>query len=191
MMRALTAAFVALFIPELVSSKGAKLRPTEQQQQQGEQQQPRRLDVLVTNSDEYAETVVSIEAPPSKFAPGINPVEYTRITEALNRANELVELSKRLIQDERTIDKGREMMERAQRRFREVQDRIAKLSSSSADNEGGEGSLRKKFANHDIQAAREDEERAMDVARQVVRHLVQSDQDVSRLLHHEENVSIL
>jgi len=145
--------------------------------QQDEQPSPRRMDVMVGNSDEYAETVVSLQAP--KRLIGIGAHDHAKITSILATTKEMIATAKALIDNERTLTEGTNMMEEANVMFREVKDHISKrLLEGEEDHD----MIRRKYSDHDIQQAGEDEERAFDVARsvyEVVSHSETSDFNIA------------
>jgi hypothetical protein len=116
---------------------------------------------MVGNSDEYAETVVSLQAP--ERALGIGYYDHAKITSILSTTKEMISTAKALIDDERTLKEGTEMMEEANSMFDEVKDHIAKRALAAE----AQGRVRRKYSEHDIQQAEEDEGRALDVARSV------------------------
>ena len=125
------------------------------------QSAPRRLDVMIGNSDEYAETVVSLLAPERSLGIGLH--DHAKITSILSTTKEMIKTAKALIDDERTLKEGTEMMEEANSMFGEVKDHIAKRALEAE----AQGRVRRKYSEHDIQQAEEDEGRALDVARSV------------------------
>jgi hypothetical protein len=144
----LYAVVLAACMPQLVTS-----------QQHDDQFSLRRLDVMIGNSDEYAETVVSLLAPERSLGIGFH--DHAKITSILSTTKEMISTAKALIDDSRTLKEGTEMMEEANAMFKEVTDHIAKRNL-----EDQHGMLRK-YSEHDIQQVDEDEERALDVARSV------------------------
>ena len=146
----LYAVVLAACLPQLVTS-----------QQHDDQFSPRRLDVMVGNSDEYAETVVSLLAPERSLGIGLH--DHAKITSILSTTKEMINTAKALIDDERTLKEGTEMMEEANSMFGEVKDHIAKRALEAE----AQGRVRRKYSEHDIQQAEEDEGRALDVARSV------------------------
>ena len=122
---------------------------------------PRRLDVMVGNSDEYAETVVSLQAPERSL--GIGARDHAKITSILSTTREMISTANALLDDVRTLKEGTEMMEHANAAFREVKGHIAKRALAAE----AQGRDRRKYSEHDIQQAEEDEGRALDVARSV------------------------
>jgi hypothetical protein len=140
-------------------------------EQRNKEPASRRVGVMVGNSNKYAETVVSLQAP--KHSLGIGARNHAKITSILSTTKEVINTAKALIDDERTLKEGTEMMEHANSMFREVKDHIAKRALASK----AQSMVRRKYSKHDIQKAEEDEERALDVARSVfetVSHCAQS-----------------
>ena len=129
--------------------------------QHDDQPSPRRMDVMVGNSDEYAETVVSLQAPERLI--GIGAHDHAKITSILATTKEMIATAKALIDNERTLTEGTDMMEEANAMFREVKDHITKRLLEGED----QHMVRRKYSDHDIQQADGDEERALDVARSV------------------------
>lgn len=101
---------------------------------------------MVGNSDEFAETIVSIHPP--EIPAGFGYDEHAKITSVLATVKETIATAHALMNDERTLQAGSEMMEAANTAFREVKGHIAerKLHTQQTD---------------------EDKERGMNVARQV------------------------
>ena len=144
------AVLAACVMPRIVHSK-----------QRNNESAPRRVDVMVGNSDEYAETVVSLQAPERSL--GIGARDHAKITSILSTTKEMIIMANALIDDERTLKEGTEMMEEANAAFREVKGHIAKRALAAE----AQGRDRRKYSEHDIQQAKGDEERALDVARSV------------------------
>jgi hypothetical protein len=105
-----------------------------------------QLDVMVGNSDEFAETIVSIHPP--QIPAGFGYDEHAKITSVLATVKETIATAQALMNDERTLQAGTEMMEAANTAFREVTGHIAERKLH-------------------VQQTQEDEERGMNVARQV------------------------
>jgi len=144
----LYAAVLVACIPQIVTA------------QQDEQPAARRVDVMVDKSDEYADTVYSLQAP--KKALGFGYHDHAKMISLLSTSKEMVSTAKALIEDVRTLKEGTQMMEDANALFKEVTAHIAKRKLESEA-----GSIRRKYSAHDIQQAKEDEERGLDVARSV------------------------
>ena len=135
-------------MPQLVTS-----------QQHDNQFSLRRLDVMIGNSNEYAETVVSLLAPERSLGIGFH--NHAKITSILSTTKEMISTAKVLIDDSRTLKEGTEMMEEANAMFKEVTDHIAKRNLE--DQHG----MLENYSEHDIHQVDEDEERALDIARSV------------------------
>jgi hypothetical protein len=144
------AVLAACVMPQMVYSK-----------QRNNESVLRRVDVMVGNSDEYAETVVSLQAPERSL--GIGARDHAKITSILSTTREMISTANALLDDVRTLKEGTEMMEHANAAFREVKGHIAKRALAAE----AQGRDRRKYSEHDIQQAEEDEGRALDVARSV------------------------
>eukprot|EP00579_Thalassiosira_antarctica_P010624 CAMPEP_0201925756 /NCGR_PEP_ID=MMETSP0903-20130614/14883_1 /ASSEMBLY_ACC=CAM_ASM_000552 /TAXON_ID=420261 /ORGANISM="Thalassiosira antarctica, Strain CCMP982" /LENGTH=322 /DNA_ID=CAMNT_0048463469 /DNA_START=16 /DNA_END=984 /DNA_ORIENTATION=- len=148
------AAFLAVCTPQLATSQQYEASRTH-----------RGLDIEVTNSDEYATSVLTIQAP--ELSLGIGPDDHAKITAVLASTRELVETASVLIGNERTLKEGQDMMEKANAMFGEVKDHIRHINDILREEEETEqrSLLRKKYSDHDVQKAQGDDERALDVTR--------------------------
>jgi hypothetical protein len=144
----LYAAVLVAYMPQLVTS-----------QQRDVQFDPRRLDVMIGNSDEYAETVVSLQAPTKSLRIGFH--DHAKIMSIMSTTKEMINTANALIGDSRTLKEGTEMMEEANSMFKEVTDHIAKRKLED------DNVMLRKYSDHDIHQVEEDEERALDVARSI------------------------
>jgi hypothetical protein len=156
---ALCATILAAFMPQTVTA------------QHGEQIEPRRLDVMIGNSDEYAQTKVSIRAPERPVA--ISYKDHAKITSILSTTKEMINTANLLIENKKTFQEGTVMMEEANAMFREATGHIAQRMLLVDEDH----MVRRKYSEHDIQQAKESEERALDVARnifEVVSHAASS-----------------
>jgi hypothetical protein len=152
----LCAAILAAIMPRIVTARNG-----------GEKLEPRRLNIMIGNSDEYAETRVSLQAP--RHPVGISHKDHAKIASILSTTKEMISTANSLIDNEKTFQEGTEMMKEANAMFREVTDHLAQRMLA-----GDTDMVRRKYSEHDIQQAQEDEERAFDVARsvfEVVSHL--------------------
>ena len=111
----------------------------------------KQLDVMVGNSDEYAETIVSIHPP--QVPAGFGYDEHAKITSVLDTVRETIATARELMENEETHQAGTEMMEAANTAYREVTGHIAQRKLQDGDN---------------VQQTQEDEDRGMDVARKVL-----------------------
>ena len=140
------------------------------------------LEITTIKSDEYAESVITIK--PHGTLMGIGPVDHERITRILAKTRDMIDNAYELIQSERTLKEGQDMMTRANAMFGEVKDIIrsrvvpssSAVSGAAVSGEGGEMTvaddptrdlLRKKYADHDLDRVEEDEQRALDIARKI------------------------
>ena len=106
-----------------------------------------QLDVMVGNSDEFAETSVTLNAP--EIPAGFGVDDHAKITSVLDTVKETIATARELMENEETLQAGTEMMEAANTAFREVTGHIAKRKL------------------HD-QQTQEDEGRGMNVGRQIL-----------------------
>lgn len=128
----------------------------------------RRLELAVLNSDEFAESKLTTQS--SKYPRGISAQDHAKISSVLDTTMEMVETAKVLVQQERTLKEGKDLMDQANAMFREVKDHIRQrqvkdpaATHAVVDRE----LLRKKYSDHDIQDAAADEERGLDVSRRI------------------------
>lgn len=127
----------------------------------------RRRDLAVLNSDEFAEAVLTIQEPDVPV--GFSAKEHAKITSALDTTRELFEAAHELGRQKK-LKEGKELMEKATVMFSEVKDYIRQRHLKDPAATQGEISrelLRKKYADHDVQKALEDEERGHDVSRRL------------------------
>jgi len=110
-----------------------------------------QLDVMVGNSDEFAETIVSIHPP--QIPAGFGYDEHAKITSVLATVKDTIATAQALMENEETHHAGSEMMEAANTAFREVTGHIAERKLHTQQTE-------------------EDEDRGMNVARQVLETVV-------------------
>ena len=106
-----------------------------------------QLDVMVGNSDEFAETSVTLNAPQNPAGFGYD--DHAKITSVLATVKETIATARELMENEETHKAGTEMMEAANTAFREVTGHIAERKLHTQQTE-------------------EDEDRGMNVARQVL-----------------------
>ena len=152
----------------LYASASAPYNPhfaASQQYEESREGSPRNhnLEIAVTNSDEYAESVLTISPATSMIGIGLN--DYAQITSILSRTRELIDTAYGLIQHERTLKEGQDMMAKANGMFREVKALIR--SRATADGDDHRDLLRKKYADHDINRVEEDEQRSLDLTRKM------------------------
>lgn len=158
---ALFAAFLAANTPQLATA--------EQETNAGP---PRQIEIGVLNSDEMADTVMTVRASGSTV--GIGPADHAAIISLLSSAKELAEMSALLEQNKHTVGEGQDTMLQAIRKLAEVKEHIGKINSILRQKaEGGEQQLlRSKYSDHDVQKTQEDDARALDVARNLFETLI-------------------
>jgi len=171
---AIYAAFVAAYIPQFATSQQDKAPP-----------RARELEIGIGNSDEYATSVVTVQAPESSL--GIGASDHAKITAILASARDLMENAGFLVENESTAQEGKDMMALADAKFREVQDRILHINELLTEQENQpRGLLRNKYSDHDVKKTQQevvaDEERALDVSRSMYLTATTFPQCVERLL---------
>jgi len=166
---AIYAAFLAAFIPQLATSQKYEDRPS------------RRLEIAVANSDEYATSVVTIQTHESSF--GIGAHDHAEITSILEMTKELVETANVLVENERTLKEGQDMMEKASAMFSSVKDHIRHINDILREQDEAEqrALIRKNYSDHDVQKAQEDDERSLDVTRNMYETRITFPECVERL----------
>lgn len=138
---------------------------------------PRRLELAVVNEDELAESVLTVHEPkPVRFSGH----DHARITTILSTTKEMIDTARVLVQNERTLVEGKEMMEKANAMFVEVKESILRDKKKHEEAVAASGGLRSaevgaeeehremlghKYADHDLTRAQEEEERGLDIAR--------------------------
>ena len=130
----------------------------------------RRLELAVLHSDDYAESVLTIQEP--HYPLGIGVDEHAKISSLLDTTREMMDTANALVRDTRTTTEGRKMIEDATAVFQEVKDHIRQRqhqfsNSSPEEHEAAREFLRAKYSNHDLQEANEDEARGLDVSRRI------------------------
>lgn len=175
---AVYAAFLAAFVPTL---HGRKLYGRKQLDEVDFS--PRRLEVAVTNSDEFAESVLTLKAPKEPL--GMSLSDHEKITSVLKSTMAMVDTARLLIQDENTFDEGQEMMEQANSMFREVKQHIMEKKREKLLSQGGEDRAllrRNKYSGHDVQKVQEEDDRGLDVARSMYEMMVTFPECVNQLI---------
>lgn len=140
---------------------------------------PRRLELAVVNEDEMAESVLTVHEPkPVRFSGH----DHARITTILSTTKEMVDTARVLVQNERTLVEGKEMMEKANAMFVEVKESILRDKKKHEEAVAASGGLRSaeggaeeehremlghKYADHDLTRALEEEEGGLDIARKI------------------------
>lgn len=138
-----------------------------------------RLEIA-RDSDEYAEAVLTANVPKTF---GIGLRDHERITAILATTKEMVDTARMLVQDERTLDQGRDLLERANALFRDVKEHIIRQREMFVSGQKDQTDLlRKNLSDHDIERAAEDEKRALDVARRIYETMITFPECIERLL---------
>ena len=83
----------------------------------------RRLELAVLHSDDYAESVLTIQEP--HYPLGIGVDEHAKISSLLDTTREMMDTANALVRDTRTTTEGRKMIEDATAVFQEVKDHIS------------------------------------------------------------------
>lgn len=127
---------------------------------------PRVLETV--NSSELAETVLRMAPKPAGSSFGIGEAEHDKIAAVLDKTRELVEQARALVDVGGSAGQGEQMMVMANLMLGDVKEHIRRLNSVLAAEPNGEGFLRKKYSDHDVQKAQEDEGRELDITRKVI-----------------------
>jgi len=149
---------------------------------------PRRLEIAKDESDEYASASLNLLDPPAEIPKiGINKANHAKIKSMLMAAREIMENAKVLFEcaDKRSVAQALEMMKEAGAIFQQAkghihlgreenlrgQDQSGALRGATGTSESEERerkvlqTARSKFSHHDLSEAKEDEDRALDIAR--------------------------
>ena len=132
----------------------------------------RRRELAILHSDEYTESVLTV--PSSNVPVGFNAQEHAKISSMLETTKEMMDTANALVRNKRTMTEGRKMRADAMAMFRQVKSHLhqmlpdAKTSDpSKAHHEINRELLRKRYSNHDVAQAEEDEDRGLDVHRRI------------------------
>lgn len=147
---------------------------------------PRRLEIHgVGNSDEYAQTVLTAEVPhPGTFGIGMTTHDHERISRTLITMKSMMETSRILVQNQNTFAEGRDMLKRANDMFREVKNHIIRFREVAIKETGTEDTrdlMRRRYSDHDVKTAEENEEMAQDTARRIYETVVKFPECVEKL----------
>lgn len=116
-------------------------------------------DVMIGNSDEFAETSVMLNAQQNPAGFGVD--DHAKITFVLETVKETIATAMELMKNEETHQAGSEIMEAANTAFREVTGHIAERKLQDI----GQGVRGLK---NTVRQTEEDEKRGMDVARKML-----------------------
>lgn len=150
-------------------------------------------EIAVVNSDAYAESVVALRAP-TRPSLGISEPDHAKIAAILATTREIVHTAGVLAESGSTQQEVKDMLELANSVFGEVKDHIHQVNVMLREEEGSDNNnsqmdllktmLRKKFSGHDLQQAREDDERSLDVTRDLYSTMINFPECVERLFKH-------
>jgi len=145
--------------------------------------QTNEIQLASINSDEYAETVLTVTK--SKASSGFGLQDHATITTILSTTRELIDSAAALIQDRRTLKEGQTLMECAHQLFRDVKDHIRQRNEAAAvdDPDDQRKMLRQKYSDHDIDKAQHDDERGMDVVRELYNTMITFPECMEQLLN--------
>lgn len=132
----------------------------------------RRRELAILHSDEYTESVLTVQS--SNVPVGFNAQEHAKISSMLETTKEMMDTANALVRNKGTMTEGRKMRADAMAMFRQVKSHLhqmlpdAKTSDpSKAHHEINRELLRKRYSNHDVAQAEEDEDRGLDVHRRI------------------------
>lgn len=126
----------------------------------------RRLTIDSDSSDPYADASIVFARPHKTH--GVGATDHARITSILSTTKEMMNTARELFKDPGTQVEANEMLAMATAMFGEVKDFMRgkhEQEAQAATDE--ERLLRAKYASHNIQEAKEDEERAIDITRSI------------------------
>lgn len=141
----------------------------------------RRLEIDSDTSDPFAEAIVF--ARPHE-GPGVGATDHARITSILTATKEMMTTARVLFKDPGTQNEANEMLAMATAMFGEVKEfmreRVDKVQAAAEEKDR---LLRAKYVNHDVQKAREDEERALDITRSIYETVSSKDICILSIIH--------
>lgn len=163
------AALIAACIPRLATCQGHDAR---------------YRDIALGNSDGLADAVLTVQnAGPEA---GFGARDQAKITSILATIKELVGAAGVLVQNEKTRRVGQDKMEKANAMYREVMQKMSRRKHSRNDRLK---MLRGKYSEEDIQLAKEDEQRRLDLVRSLFETYVTFPECVEKLF--EECLAII
>jgi hypothetical protein len=144
----------------------------------------RYRDIALGNSDGLADAVLTVQnAGPEA---GFGARDQAKITSILATIKELVGAAGVLVQNEKTRRVGQDKMEKANAMYREVMQKMSRRKHSGDDRLK---MLRGKYSEEDIQLAKEDEQRRLDLVRSLFETYVTFPECVEKLF--EECLAII
>jgi len=93
--------------------------------------------------------------------------KHNKIASVLDKTRELVEQARALVDAGGSTDQGEQMMRMANNMLSDVKEHIRRLNNALTS-PSEQGFLRQKYSEHDVQKAKEDETRELDIARKVI-----------------------
>jgi len=138
----------------------------------------RRLEIAVANSDEFAESVLTVQA--GKYPIGVDPDAHAKIVSILLATRQTIGSAQELLKDRRTRKEGRRLMKSASELFREVREHFRQHPQTQEQEEEAAEDIepeqrdlvKKKYSNHDLLQAQEDDERALDISRRIYETMI-------------------
>jgi len=125
----------------------------------------RRLTIDSDSSDLYADASIVFARPHKTH--GVGATDHARITSILSTTKEMMNTSRELFKDPGTQREANEMLAMATAMFGEVKDFMRGKHEQAQAATDEERLLRAKYASHNVQEAKEDEERAIDITRSI------------------------
>lgn len=125
----------------------------------------RRLTIDSDSSDPYADASIVFARPHKTH--GVGATDHARITSILSTTKEMMNTSRELFKDPGTQREANEMLAMATAMFGEVKDFMRGKHEQAQAATDEERLLRAKYASHNVQEAKEDEERAIDITRSI------------------------
>jgi len=122
----------------------------------------RRRELAILHSDEYTESVLTV--PSSNVPVGFNAQEHAKISSMLETTKEMMDTANALVRNKRTLTEGRKMRADAAAMFHQAKSHIQQMLPTKDNNRE---LLRKKYSNHNLAQAEEDEGRLLDVHRRI------------------------
>lgn len=137
------------------------------------------LEIAVINSDEYAESVVTLKAPKGPSL-GVSEPDHAKIASILSTTREIIKTAGVLAENGSTKQEVKDMLELANSVFGEVKDHIHQINIMLREEEGTNNSqmtllrtmLKEKFSSHNVQKAQENDERSLDVIRNMYQTMI-------------------
>jgi hypothetical protein len=114
----------------------------------------------------------------------VGATDHARITSILTATKEMMTTARVLFKDPGTQNEANEMLAMATAMFGEVKEfmreRVDKVQAAAEEKDR---LLRAKYVNHDVQKAREDEERALDITRSIYETVSSKDICILSIIH--------